>query len=293
LNIGAIARQTGIEIATLRKWELRYGFPVAQRTTGGHRVYPLGTVEQLLAVRRELSRGARTGKAIQTVLTGCPLASEPRETSELSRGLSALLHTDTLNLRQWLQEQRAALSAVDFVELIAAPLAREVGRLWAQGALPVFAEHLFSEELKRVLLAPHHNDVADQARARILLTAPVGERHILGLYMANAVLAAQGEATLIIASDLPTAEIAAAARHYQVDVVGLTTSTYYPPKLLLACLHDMRQSLPASMQLWVGGAGVARLARLPAHTTQISDMHTLARYTQALPPSPHFPTEAS
>jgi len=283
VNIGAVARQTGIEVATLRKWELRYGFPLPLRSATGRREYSAETVTQLLAIRRSMADGLRTSKAIKAYVSRDEQVLTQCGDTTTSRGISLLLRSDTLSLRQWLSEQRQQMNAVDFVEQIAAPMAREVGGLWASGRLPVFAEHLLSEELQRVLRSAHQKDRTVVAQPRILLTAPAGERHTLGLLMAGAVLTAQGEIPLYLPADLPVSEITAAAIHYQVTVVGVTASINYPSKLLIAILRELRDELPPSIQLWAGGAGIAHLPKLPEQTIQISNMATLLTCLQSLP----------
>jgi DNA-binding transcriptional MerR regulator/methylmalonyl-CoA mutase cobalamin-binding subunit len=283
LNIGAIARQSGIEVATLRKWETRYGFPKPQRTESGRREYSAETVEQLLSIRRQMASGKRAGKVLSEFLS-CRLQTAGKVVSpELDEGFSRLLGSDVSGLRQWFRERCNEMTAVEFVEQVAAPMARKIGSLWASGELPVFAEHLFSEELPGALSFWTATSAARSSPPRILLTAPAGERHSLGLRMAGGVLAAAGEHPLYLPADLPNNEIVAAADYYHVSVVGLTASSNYPPKLLFATLKEIRQQLPASIRLWVGGAGSAGLPRLPDGTTQVADMPALLRLVQELP----------
>jgi DNA-binding transcriptional MerR regulator/methylmalonyl-CoA mutase cobalamin-binding subunit len=282
MNIGAIARQSGIGVETLRKWEARYGFPAPQRTATGRREYPVETVEQLLSIRCLMAGGARAGKVLREfALRGGQTSAQPGKT-EHAEGIAKLIGSDVLGLRQWLLERRNGMTAADFVERVAAPMAREVGVLWADGALPVYAEHLFSEELLSVLSALTETQGERFCPPKILLTAPAGEKHNLGLRMAGAVLASLGERPLYLPADLPNNEIVAAAGHYGVAVVGLSASVSYPPKLLLATLKEIRQELPSSIRLWVGGAGTARLPKLPDHTTQVTDMTALLRLAQEL-----------
>jgi MerR family transcriptional regulator, light-induced transcriptional regulator len=285
LNIGAIARQCGIEVATLRKWESRYGFPMPQRTSTGRRNYSAETVEQLLSIRRLMAGGARPGNILREFLSGQHRAAEESAAPDHAEGLALLLASDLSGLRQWFRARRNGMTAADFVERVAAPMAREVGSLWAAGALPVFAEHCFSEELQGVLSSWNATAAGSRRNPRILLTAPAGEGHSLGLRMAGAVLAEAGEYPLFLPNDLPNKEIVAAAGHYCVTVVGLTASLHYPPKLLLATLTEIRQELPASIQLWVGGAGAECLPRLPENMTQVTNMHALLRLTKELPAS--------
>lgn len=284
MNIGAVARQTGIEVATLRKWELRYGFPRPQRTESGHREYPDDTIVQLQSVCRAMAAGERPGKAIKALLSGSETTARPAAVASTAAiGISLLISSDTTGLRHWLFERRQAMNAADFVEQIAAPMAREVGERWAKGELPVYAEHIFSEELESALRLNHAPDASNAGQPRILLTALAGERHTLGLRMAGTVLNACNEAPLYLCTDLPANEIATAASHYRVAVVGVTASVHYPPKLLLASLTELRQQLPASIQLWAGGAGMTRLPRLPENTIQLSTMQEMQICLDKLP----------
>lgn len=267
----------------MRKWESRYGFPMPQRTSTGRRNYPAETVEQLLSIRRLMAGGARPGDILREFLSGRHQVIEESAAPDHAKGLSLLRASDLSGLRQWFLGRRDSMTAADFVERVAAPMAREVGSLWAAGALPVFAEHCFSEELQGVLSSWNATAAGSRRNPRILLTAPAGEGHSLGLRMAGAVLAEAGEHPLFLPTDLPNTEIVAAAVHYCVTVVGLTASVYYPPKLLLATLTEIRHELPASIQLWVGGAGTARLPRLPENTTQVTNMHAMLRLAEELP----------
>jgi methylmalonyl-CoA mutase cobalamin-binding subunit len=231
-----------------------------------------------------MAAGERPGKAIRAFLSGYETATTPAAVATAPIGISLLIASDTTGLRRWLIERRQAMDATDFVEQIAAPMAREVGDRWAKGELPVYAEHVFSDEMESVLRLTRAADASSPEQPRILLTALAGERHTLGLRMAGAVLTACGEAPLYFGTDLPANEIAAAASHYRVDVVGVTASVSYPPKLLLASLTGLRQQLPAAIQLWAGGAGTTRLPRLPENTIQVSTMQEMKACLLRLPP---------
>ncbi|HZX53728.1 MAG TPA: DICT sensory domain-containing protein [Ilumatobacteraceae bacterium] len=65
LSIGDLSRRTGIGISTLRAWERRHGFPVAQRLPSGHRRYTEQDVEALLAVSRDRHSGSSLDGALQ------------------------------------------------------------------------------------------------------------------------------------------------------------------------------------------------------------------------------------
>jgi DICT domain-containing protein len=64
LSIGDLARRTGIGVSTLRAWEARHGFPVAQRLPSGHRRYSEQDVEEVLSVERERRAGSTLDAAL-------------------------------------------------------------------------------------------------------------------------------------------------------------------------------------------------------------------------------------
>lgn len=67
VEIGAVARETGIRLATLRVWERRYGFPAPVRDTRGRRLYSRQQVDQLRALKRHVDNGYRPGKLIEAL----------------------------------------------------------------------------------------------------------------------------------------------------------------------------------------------------------------------------------
>src|SRR5829696_338790 len=68
LTIGDLAERTGVAPATLRMWERRHGFPVAQRRGSGHRRYDERVVEQVRQVVRRRDAGSRLEVAIAGVV---------------------------------------------------------------------------------------------------------------------------------------------------------------------------------------------------------------------------------
>jgi len=277
-SIGAIAQQTGIDISTLRKWESRYGFPVPQRTPAGHRVYSPADLAALHEIARQLAAGARPGAVIKAFVGERPSAepmTSARVTDVLMPGVDSLRDLDVSGLRCWLEAQAAQRDAVDFVETIAAPFARQVGVLWGRGQLPVFAEHLFSSLLEQCLVIRYAQPRPALQTCSILLTAPSGELHVAGLSMAAAVLSELGATVIRLPADLPTNEIVAAAQAFNVAAVGLTASPVYSPRLLKAGVMALRRQLPAEVSLWLGGAGMAQLPAVPPDSQLITQMPKL------------------
>lgn len=65
LTIGELSERTSIGISALRAWERRYGFPVPERVTSGHRRYSERDVAALLTVLREREEGSSLEAALQ------------------------------------------------------------------------------------------------------------------------------------------------------------------------------------------------------------------------------------
>ena len=62
-SIGAVARMIGVPTATLRTWEERYDVVVAERSSGGHRLYTRDQVEQLRFIVTSIERGLQPADA--------------------------------------------------------------------------------------------------------------------------------------------------------------------------------------------------------------------------------------
>ena len=58
LSISALSQATGVPVETLRTWERRYGFPIPQRTSAGHRVYPISALEPIKSIAQEIGRAS-------------------------------------------------------------------------------------------------------------------------------------------------------------------------------------------------------------------------------------------
>lgn len=69
LSIGDLAERTGLSAPTLRMWEQRHGFPVAQRLPSGHRRYRGEDVALVQQVARRRDAGVRLEQAIAGVRT--------------------------------------------------------------------------------------------------------------------------------------------------------------------------------------------------------------------------------
>ncbi len=114
LTIGELGLRTGMSAATLRMWETRHGFPVADRLPSGHRRYPARTVDQVLQVQRRREAGVRLEAAVAEVLAG-PSVPAPSVFAELRQRHPGLvphrLRKSTLLALTWALEDECCARA--------------------------------------------------------------------------------------------------------------------------------------------------------------------------------------
>jgi len=295
ISIGVAAAQVGVSTSALRKWESRYGLPPPHRGSGGVRWYTAAEVARLRDIKRRIELGQPPAQAFQAVLSahaqqpmtpqaavaplGLPVGPEAA-TSALADpswagAVLGLLRTQgPAACHRWLQGQRQQLGALGFVEGVAVPLMEAVGTGWAGGEVAVHEEHALAALLQTVLAVPPTSErsatvaVHPTADPRPWLLATLsGEWHTLGLSMLHAMLHEAGVPCINLGASVPNAELVAAAARLGgaqgVQGVALSLSACTAPRAVQRQLQALRRALPAEVALWVGGAGVGCLARLP------------------------------
>ncbi|WP_306604575.1 MerR family transcriptional regulator [Azonexus sp.] len=266
-NIAAVERDTGLSKDVLRVWERRYGFPTPERDANGERCYPPDQVERLRLIKRLMDQGHRPGK-----LLGIP-ADElsqlmprrqlrpPPATADLTELLALIKQHDAAGFQHAMQQRLARQGLQGFVQDTVAPLTEQVGAAWEDGSFEVFEEHLFTELTKRLLRQSISSLPAGHG-PRLLLTSVPNEEHVLGLLMVETLFALEGADCIPLGPQMPLFDIARAARAHAADIVALSFSQAFPQRRIPGLLLQLRQALPANIELWVGGGGIARLSPL-------------------------------
>ncbi len=267
VSIAAVERDTGIGKDTLRIWERRYGFPTPGRDSFGERSFPLEQVEKLRVIKRLLDQGHRPGRIValpmETLVrlsqgqTSTPqkLQMEPGGGTELRDFLDCVLQHDAESLRRRLNQAVVSLGHYRFITDLVAPLNGMIGDAWVRGELEIFEEHLYTECVTSVLRQAIGNvpQAQQQSRPSVLLTTFPQESHGLGLLMVECLLSLEGCRCLSLGTQTPLGDIVKAARAHQVDIVALSFSMSLNPNQVADGLLELRQQLPASVQLWAGG----------------------------------------
>jgi methanogenic corrinoid protein MtbC1 len=292
LSIGSLSKATGVPVETLRTWEQRYGFPVAERKPSGHRVYALSNVMRLRRIADAIARGHRAGAVVgatdaelERLLSATaapaapgPLPAIPSQASvdELLEAVSAF-DADALTAALW--SDWARLGPVGFLQQTVAPLIERVGREWEEGRMEIRHEHFLSERLGDVMRAIRLPlDLTSQGPIVICATLP-GESHALGLQMAALLVSSAGLRALYLGTEIPPPELARLARELGARAVAVSVSEAADAAAVKRHLTRLRDELPRTVQLLVGGRGA------PAGRTDVvtvDDFAALDRWARSL-----------
>jgi methanogenic corrinoid protein MtbC1 len=276
-----IERETGFGKDQLRKWRQRYGFPPRESNLDGQPTFSLETVDQLHLIKRLLEAGFRPYQVVgKTVLElenlkfQLGLNVQNVAPDELTKKL--IEYIMLVNLKDFLavlSEKRQSQTMLNFVKYTITPLMISIGDAWTRNEIEIHHEHICTSFIERYLQAEILKFLPKKGQPVILLSLPPGEHHLLGLLIAEAVLAEQGAITINIGSDIPLNNLKLAAISCKSDVVALSFSFAYPARDVLPTLLHFRRLLPPSIQIWAGGAGISVVRKKPKGVKMIYDLN--------------------
>jgi MerR family transcriptional regulator, light-induced transcriptional regulator len=285
IPISSVARETGIHKETLRKWEVRYGFPVPLRGERGARSYPAEQIACLVEIKKRIDLGQRPAAIIPSIAaqqTACGRAQTgpakpPGQATPTDHAIKALQRHDLEEFRQLLERDLASRGVRGFITQTVAELCRAVGQAWADGSVRVFEEHLFAEQLHALLARRSECINLCGGTPRVLLTTLPGEQHTLGLDMVKACFSEAGAYCLNLGGQLPQSEIVAASAALDIDLVALSISAAYPQRQVHPALLQLRRQLPATVAIWAGGQGIEHLDHDPEGIRLFTDIGKATR----------------
>ena len=263
MTIQQLSQETGIGIDTLRIWERRYGFPVPDRNSRGHRSYSQKQVDELQIVKNLQSYGQRPGKIFslsvqerRQLLEKLVGQGQP-DNQQLQQLIEEL---SPLQIAQEMAEQRKKLGLKLFILDFAVPLLQLLDHNWTNGRLSIAREHLISDHLEDVIKPEFATLSAD--KPQILFLTMNGERHKLGLLLAAALFHTAGVNCIWINESLPLSEIPVLAKEMSVAAVALSFSSHYPQRQAKQDLGLLRKNLDPTIKLVVGGRAVEQIPNL-------------------------------
>lgn len=268
MSIAAVERDCGLSKDTLRVWERRYGFPAPARDALGERAYAFAQVERLRVIKRLLDAGHRPRRVVPLALAQLQALADPtgepvphavsltRSATDTRVHLDLIRGHDSAGLRASLTKLLLRLGLARFITDAVAPLNATVGDAWMRGQMEIFEEHLYTETLQIVLRQAIASVSATPAGdgPRVLLTTFPGEPHVLGLLMAEAMLAVESCCCTSLGVQVPLRDIARAAQALNCDIVALSFSGCTSPHQIFDGLSELRGKLPPHVRVWAGGS---------------------------------------
>ena len=279
-NLKVVKKETGITADTLRAWERRYGLPVPERSSGGHRLYSqhdIEIVKWLMAKQREglsISRAvdlwnelsASGQDPLPASIVKVPSISSENLDAVRDQWLEACL-TFNENSAEQVLNQAFALYPLEAVciEVIQKGLI-EIGDLWYKNKATVQQEHFASALAHRRLDALISATPPPTRSESILIGCPADEQHTFTPLLLTLLLRRKGLKVIYLGANVPN-------QRFQETLLSIKPNLIILSAQLLQTANGLRET---AENLTARGARVAyggRIfnslpeirARIPAH----------------------------
>lgn len=259
-RIKRVAHLTGINPATLRAWERRYGLVAPGRTDSGYRLYTDEDVAMLSRLKVLVDEGLTIGEAISRVRRGTePLPADaegPSVREARFRLVDALL---SLDRRRALEayEEVMRLPPDRRVEEVLLPVLRDVGEMWEAAECGVAEEH-FATAFVREKLAGIIADL-DTGAARgpeAVCGGFPGEMHECGLMAAVIHLATRGWRVVYLGPNLPLEDLRRVLERRRPTLFCTSVVNRMSVADFRMLARALREAAPGGTEVVVGGPGV-------------------------------------
>jgi DNA-binding transcriptional MerR regulator/methylmalonyl-CoA mutase cobalamin-binding subunit len=291
------SKLSGLSQHVIRIWERRYSALSPSRTCTNRRMYCDEAVKRLKLLKILTENGHRIGGVARlgtaeledmvrkVAVVAVDLAAEPtviaNEYDEpaqfVEAAISASKRYDCEGLRRVLLQARLQFGQRGMLHQVICPLLIQIGDNWRNGQLRASHEHITTAVIRELLLTPVPGSQVPVHAPELVVATPAGELHELGALIVAASARDLGWYVTYLGPNLPVEEIAACAIARHSTAVAL--SVVFPENcpVILEKLSRMRELLPPSMRLIVGGrAAEGYRASLPNEAIQwVSCLHGL------------------
>lgn len=251
VTAGEAARRLGVAPATIQRWA-NQGLLRVERTAGGHRRVPLTELRRLVA-----SSG--------TTPPGEPLAG----------WLRAFLSSDPAMIWSELVRARQLVFTWATIADEVASAISELGRQWEAGSCRVFEEHMASEALRRAVARCAGDMWRPGDGPCAALFTVHGERHTLGLSLAELVLAENGWKVLWIGEGPPAEELELIVEKYSPELLIVSASPACKPLSISSYQRALVRMASRGTKLVLAGNGCWTVKRPARRIVTFSELHAL------------------
>ena len=247
VTIKKAAALTGVPEHTLRAWERRYALLEPTRTDGGYRQYSRDQLAQIQSMRELIEAGWTTRAAAAEVVRRQQVGEVDDPSAEL---IAAAMALDPDRVSRELNAQFAGAEFEAVVDQWLMPALTRLGLAWADGAVSVAGEHLVANQVMRHIAAVYEQAKPSNVGPPVLIGAPEGVDHQLGVFAFAAACRRRGLPTVFLGARVPLASwLDAAQRTHPLAVV-----TTVPRHRDVAKVARMVQELDAvGIPVFLGG----------------------------------------
>jgi MerR family transcriptional regulator, light-induced transcriptional regulator len=232
VSAGEAARRLGVTPITIQRWVDR-GILNAERTAGGHRRIHVTELRRLIAESRPAVPSGPLATWLDVLETGNP------------HKIKSALTAARQNLGSWSKVADQVASAI-----------AELGRRWEAGTCSIFEEHAVTEGLRRAVALCATEAAYDPAAPRAVLFTVEGERHTLGLTLAELILAEAGWQSIWLGEGPPFDELQLLVDKLKPNLLLVSASAVAPAKTIARYQSALRQVTAGNrIELGLAGSG--------------------------------------
>jgi DNA-binding transcriptional MerR regulator len=248
-NLKVVLKETGLAADTLRAWERRYGLPVPERSTGGHRMYSQRDIETIKWLMARQAEGLSISRAVDlwnehSASGADPLADFPPLASSTPQTLPAKYLSPDTNLdsvrSQWIaaclnfsesKAEQALNQAFSMfpVEAVCMDVLQkgmaEIGGLWYEDRVSVQQEHFASGLAMRRLDALLSASPAPSRTQTVLVGCPPNEWHTFTSLLLSLLLRRRGLNVIYLGANVPSDRFKETVTAAHVNLVILVAQT--------------------------------------------------------------------
>ncbi len=265
-----VIRRTGLSADLLRAWEKRYQAVTPDRSTGGQRLYSDEDIDRLTLLHQVTSNGRNISQVARysadqlraLLVEDADAGPNALEREPNSHGgadliplmLDAASQLQAQTLERLVRRATLQLGATAAIEQVIAPFLHEIGVRWHQNEINPAHEHLATAVVQRTLHWILEGNAPAVDAPVIVVAAPAGERHELGLQIVAAVAAGEGWRVVYLGADLPVETIASATDQSGARLLAISIVSGTGTPSVITRLTALRQAVPATVTIVVGGA---------------------------------------
>jgi methanogenic corrinoid protein MtbC1 len=275
--IGYVARRTGLTTHVIRVWESRHNAIEPTRTDTNRRLYSDEDIERLSLLRAVTSAGHSISSvasvsidALRSIVRAdqlpqkelAPDLVDPESTVEtfLMRCKESVPCMDRALLESTLRDASVGLSMPYFLEKLLVPFMSWIGDEWHEGRIRVVHEHFASVVIRDILYRLGVQN-SDSSLPAVIVCTPSGNAHENGALLVANAASLEGWRVVYLGANTPLHEISIVAQEQSARAVGLSATYMEDPGRLVVELSHLRQMLPDSCPVFIGGSAAGQRSK--------------------------------